>query len=364
MSISLLLLLLAPLASPVEAPPADPIAAEAGAPATDATETAASEAANYLPMRLDAARTATLAWAATVPGTGDRTAVVTPLWETADAGLSGRMLHQLVVQSFILADPAVQNVFNGLDHRTPSLVPPDVAAVADRSADAFFGTNLRLSAAQFLTDARMYEEALELFAAADLGHAVDPASALFYRAVCEHQLLLKDEGLATLASLADRTAEVPESYTAVARLMQADLEAIEPDSLDEVAKMMRDVERRLELARGGKRVQKKEDEIIGKLDDVIQKIEQQMSKGKGPGSPGNTNNPNNPAQESTVKGAPGEGEVDHKTVRRQGGWGDLPPRERDAAKAEIEKNFPAGYNRLIEEYFLKRSQARDAAGQK
>ena len=38
---------------------------------------------------------------------------------------------------------------------------------------------------------------------------------------------------------------------------------------------MKDVERRLELGRGGQRVQKQEDEIVVALDAIIEKLEQQ-----------------------------------------------------------------------------------------
>ena len=91
---------------------------------------------------------------------------------------------------------------------------------------------------------------------------------------------------------------------------------------------------------------------------MIKKIEQQMSQSSSSngGGSGNQSQSSNPLGDSIVKGSTAPGEVDEKDVRRNGGWGDLPPREREQAKNEIEKAFPSNYRRLINEYFLKRTQ--------
>lgn len=306
------------------------------------------------PMAFEAAREKTFAWAAKTerpPGT------VTRLWENVEAGVPARGVAELVIRSFSAAEPSVAELLGSIDLRQPPLVAPDVDSVLNGSEDEFFRTNLGLHTGRLLTDARLYDEALAVFEAVDWAEAVDPAAGLFYKAVCEHQLLMKEEGLKTIARL-EAAEGVPESYSSVARLMRAELEALEPESLGEVAGLMRDVERRLDLARGGQRVQKKEDEITARLDEMIKKIEQQMSQSNsgGSGSNGGRNRSNNPLGESVVKGETAPGEVDPKNVRREGGWGDLPPREREAAKNEIEKAFPSNYGRLINEYFLKRAR--------
>src|SRR5690606_25036867 len=99
-------------------------------------------------------------------------------------------------------------------------------------------------------------------------------------------------------ALENRTENVPESYAALIGLMRVDLEALEADSLDEIARLMRDVERRLGLARGGQRVQQREDEIVTKLDEMIKKIEEQMnqaSSSSGGSAGGNSNQSSSPA---------------------------------------------------------------------
>jgi predicted Zn-dependent protease len=64
--------------------------------------------------------------------------------------------------------------------------------------------------------------------------------------------------------------------------MQHDLSMLKDGSLDDVSRRMEDVERRLELARAGKRVRRKEDEIVAMLDKLIEKIEKEQQKKQQP----------------------------------------------------------------------------------
>ena len=60
--------------------------------------------------------------------------------------------------------------------------------------------------------------------------------------------------------------------------MQADIKPLKEDSLDEIARLMNDVERRLALGRTGKTVREKEQSIVDKLDKMIDKLEQQQQQ--------------------------------------------------------------------------------------
>jgi len=316
------------------------------------------ETSSFAPMPFDEARDRTFAWAAAVAGADDVPQQVREVWANVEPGIPARGINELVIRSFAALDEPTRQLLAKLDLRNPPVVALDLGEV-ERTADEFHRANVTLAVARFLTEARLYDEAHALYAQADFADAVDPATALFFKAVCEHQLLLKKEGLATLEQLLDRTDAVPESYATVARLMRSELEALEDDSLDEIAALMRDVERRLELARGGERVQKKEDEIASKLDEMIKKAEEQMqksSKSSSGNSSGGSNQPNNPLGDSVVKGSTAPGEVNSKDVRREGDWGDMPRREREQAKNEMERAFPSNYGRLINEYFLKRTR--------
>jgi hypothetical protein len=314
-------------------------------------------------MSFNEARDRTFAWAASMARTEEPPQQVRDVWNNVEPGIPARAINDLVIRSFSVLDEPARQLVATLDLRNPPVAAPDLSQI-ERSSDDFYRSNVLLSVARFLTEARLYDEAHSLYADADLAAAVDPATALFFKAVCEHQLLMKKEGLHTLDEL-DRAEAVPESYAAVARLMRSELEALEDDSLDEIAALMRDVGRRLELARGGQRVQKREDEITSKLDEMIKKAEEQMNKSSrssSGNSSGGSNQPNNnPLGESVVKGSTAPGEVDPKDMRREGGWGDLPRREREQAKNEMERAFPSNYGRLINEYFLKRTRGEQPA---
>ncbi|HUG91141.1 MAG TPA: hypothetical protein VML55_09920, partial [Planctomycetaceae bacterium] len=156
----------------------------------------------------------------------------------------------------------------------PPLVPPESAAIFE-TPNEFYNGAMRQFYALYLSQRKMYDEALEQFAGLDPARSLDPASYFYFKAVAEHELLMKTEGLASIATLLDGVENVPVRYQAVAALMKHELEALQLDSLDEVARKMRDVERRLDLARAGEKVQRREDEIIATLDEIIEKLEQQ-----------------------------------------------------------------------------------------
>ncbi len=207
-----------------------------------------------------------------------------------------------------------------------------------------------------LCASQMYEEALGLLGSASVNELVDPAAYFFYKGVCEHHLLMKQDGLASLGHLLERTAAVPVRYRQVAELMKYDLESLEANSLDEVARKMADVERRLELGRAGPRVQKLEREIISQLDEMIAKIEQQQGGGGG-SSGGNSNQAGDqPLEDSIVKGSTAPGKVDNKDIGHQDGWGNLPEKDQAKAKQILGTLYPAHYQKAIEEYSRKSAE--------
>lgn len=294
-------------------------------------------------------------WAAE-RGLGDaqRLKQIGTLWSFGTGEPAPRDLLDRVIQTFTLADPKTEEFVRQCALATPPLVPPDVQPLLSGQTDEFYRQNLRLFYARYLTQRTMYDEALDLFAEIDPRQVVDPATCLFFKAVCQQQLLLKEEGLKTLNDLLKNTEQVPPSYSTVAQLMQYELQKLEDESLDEIARLMRDVERRLDLGRGGQRVQKREDEVIAKLDKIIEKLEQQQGGGGGGGGQdnggGNSNQSNSPAGDSRVKGTTAPGEVDEKVYKNSGGWGDLPPKAEAKAKQLIDRDFPPHYRAIIEEW--------------
>ena len=242
---------------------------------------------------------------------------------------------------------------------------PDVDAAVD-SSDPFVRDHARLLVARALVRRAMYDEALSQLESLDPADVADPAAVLFLRAVCHHQLQMREEAVAALDAL-DRTDPVPEPTAALAALMRADLKETEPESLREIAGLMRDVERRLDLGRSGDPVRTREQEIVDRLDELIDKLQQQANSGGGGGGqqprggraqgqsrPGEGGA--NPAGDSELKGGEAEGATDPKNVAGAGGWGDLPPKEQAKAKALLDRSYPGHYGRVVEQYFRKTAE--------
>jgi hypothetical protein len=268
--------------------------------------------------------------------------------------VSARLLLAKVIATFALIDEDAKSFVGACTLLNAPLLPPAAKLLSRDGSDPFFQANLRLFYGRYLAQRQLYDEALEVFNKLDPKTVVDPATCLFYKAVCEHQLLMTKAGLVTIGKLLESTEEVPVSYTSVATLMQYELENLRAESLDEVARRMKDVHRRLGLARGGQKVQKEEDKIIATLDKIIEKLEQQQGGGGGGGNgQGKTNQPSSPANDSGIKGTTAPGHVDRKNFRKQGGWGDLPPKEEARAKNLINRNLPPHYKQAVEQYFKK-----------
>ena len=96
------------------------------------------------------------------------------------------------------------------------------------------------------------------------------ASLLFYKAAVYHRLLAKDGELAALTRLLENEQTIPQRYATLARLMQADLGALKTDSLDEIARLMDSIHIRLGHGRAGRRVRQEEDDVVAKLDKLIE----------------------------------------------------------------------------------------------
>ena len=226
--------------------------------------------------------------------------------------------------------------------------------------DRWVRNNLRLHYARWLAQHELYDESLDLIRSLKPDDVVDPASLLFYQSAAYHFLLNKTEGLATIEKLLENEENIPRRYSLTASLMAADLKPLKTDSLDEIARLMDDIERRLRLQRAGKRVRQEEDDVVAKLDKMIEELEKQQKEGQPGGGAGNSNNPSQPMQESQIGGGPiGEGNVDPKQLAAREGWGNLPPKERQEALQQITKDLPAHYREAVEEYF--RKLARDGA---
>ncbi len=273
-------------------------------------------------------------------------------WPQETPPLDESALLELLAVTFSEVSPSAREVYQICSQSTVPLglprwklleVPPE--SVVDRT--------MRVYLARWLVQHELYDEALEVCGDLRPDEVLVPATLLFYQSVAHHKLLQKDKCLAVLARLLANQSSLPRRYRDVAQLMAADLAPLQPDTLDEVARMMDDIRRRLDLGRAGKIVRQKEDEVIAKLDKMIEELERQLQQQQQQGAGGGTLQPTQPAQDSVPLGGSGPGNVAQRDIGHGAGWGNLPPREREEALQEVTKNLPSHYRTVIEEYFRK-----------
>ena len=156
----------------------------------------------------------------------------------------------------------------------PTEVP---SLVKDRKLPAFYRANLALAYGKALSNRRIYEEALEALEAVKPEQVVDPATLLFHRAVAEHGLMKARESNTTIVRLLDDVTDAPERYKMVAALMVFDMMAWKDKDLGSIARKMDNIERRLDLSRGGPKTQKLQKEVVARLDELIKEMENQNS---------------------------------------------------------------------------------------
>jgi hypothetical protein len=277
-------------------------------------------------------------------------AQVEQLWADPPDDAEQEPLLARLAATCALIEPAAGELIEFCDHVSEVVVLPEFAILRDPQQPALISSNLRLLYGRWLTQHEFYDEAIDQLEALDPQHVVDPAALLFYLSASYHRMPDKQKCLPTIDRLLENESLISRRYATVARLMRADLEPLKPDSLDEIARLMDEMRRRLNLRRAGTRVREQGEEIVAKLDKLIEQIEEQQQQAAAGAA---SLQSSSPAQDSTPMGGKGPGNVDPKQLGTQSGWGNLPPQERQEALQQIGKDLPAHYREVIEEYFRK-----------
>ena len=274
------------------------------------------------------------------------------LWEIPIESNDRSLLLDQLINSFALANKDVRELTTRLETTPATAANIIPTMLADESQNDFLRNNLRLFYARWLAHSDLQDECLQVLEGITPSQVVDPATLLFYQATGYHRILAKDVCLQKIDLLLENEEQLPRRYSTIANLMKADVGPLKSDSLDEVARLMADIRRRLKLGRAGTRVRKEEDDVIAKLDKMIEELEQQQQQQQS-GSGGGSSSSSSPAQDSSNLGGSGPGNVDSKSTKQGDDWGALPPRERQKALQQISKELPAHYREVIEEYFRK-----------
>jgi hypothetical protein len=293
--------------------------------------------------------------AGTTPAADSITARET--WPEQPPADEGADLLDHVIDSLSRVDPRCAALQRSVaaGRATAEQAPADVGWLADAATDVFERDAVRLWLGRERVRRDRFDEGLALLADLDPATAVDPASLLFHRAACQHWLLEADVAVESLDRLLERSGEIPVRYERVARLLRADIAALEDESLDHIARRMRDITRRLDLGRAGPKTLAVQDGVIDSLDKMIKQIEQQQQQqqsqsSSGAGGGGRSGN-GTPMDDSRIAGGKGPGEVTKRDIGDSDGWGKLPPHKREEAMQQIGREFPAHYREAIEQYF-------------
>src|SRR5204862_5348780 len=114
-----------------------------------------------------------------------------------------------------------------------------------------------------------------------------------------------DEAGKTIVRLIQDAVDSPDRYKTVGALILLDMQAWKKD-LGNVARLMDNSERRLDVGRGGPETQKIQKEVIARLDELIKELENKAKKpGGGGGGGGGGGDPNGGS--CPDGGAPGSG---------------------------------------------------------
>ena len=314
-----------------------------------------SEDANSLfrPMASDQALSSVLHWL-TLAGIDEAAAkTATALWaDRQSVDVPADALVDLVVETFAVIDPATKRFVAECAAGGP-VQPPLFDGVR---SDPFYQNSVQLFHARWLAQHRYFDEALVILESLNPDASIDPASLFFYRAVCQQKLLRPAEAADSLVLLLNSTLDVPHRYQIVAEMMQQDLKNTEDGGLPEIARVMSDVQRRLDLGRSGEKVQKQEDQVVALLDKLLEDMQQQQQQQQGGGGSGGGSEQSEGAQgasQSSIKGAAADGEADRKELTENGAWGMLDKQAETQARELIRQQFPANYLDAISRYTKK-----------
>lgn len=281
------------------------------------------------------------------------------LWPDDAEPLDGGELLGRLTASLAVIEPQAQEVVSACQQNTVLLIAPRFAAFDNEKLPPLVRDNLRLLVGRWLGQHDLVDESIELLSGVSTDHVADPATLLFYQAIGQHRLLKKDDCLATVSKLLEHESELPRRYATLAHLMEADIKPLKEDSLDEIARLMDDVRRRLGLSRAGKVVRDEEDQVVSKLDKMIDDMEkkrQDKKKKQQKDTSRSARQPSSPMQDSNAAQLKGPGQVDPKELGSNDKWGNMPPKERQEVLQQIGRELPAHFRETIEEYFKRLAQ--------
>lgn len=247
----------------------------------------------------------------------------------------------------------------------------EVMKPLSQSGDPFLAANARYYLVRGLVDEGRFEEAQT--ALADWPDKLDELAKQtpfaphlgLIRGYCERRNLRYDDAVKTLSLVASRFPNAPEPVEFGVRQLLLEMERREHGDLREVSELMGYVADRLGADDTGQRVRETQDDVLARLDKLIQEKQQQeqqqKKKSSARRSPGGSKDEPQPGSEPPRDGkntsdAPGgAGQIGdlHGAPRAAPGesWGKLPNAERERVLQAIRERFPSRYRQIVEQYY-------------
>ena len=315
----------------------------------------------FAAMPLDQVQTQLMQWIASrnLPKTSTQKAMKRWAAHTQGQDLTSEQLLDAAILSFAEIDADANTLLQ------QSVGEDFTSAIETAGQLNFYAAQVQLFRARWLVQHRFYDDALETLKDLNPDEVIDPASLMFYRAICQSELLQTEEALASISLLQNNTLNPPHRFLVVADMLKKELIERENEGMRNVAELMQDVERRLDIGQSGEQTQTQEDAVIAALDKLLEDLEeqqqqqqqQQQQSGQGQGQQQQQQQQANPLQESRVKnGASGNGDADAKNLTETGQWGLLNSKQEAKAREMIQQKFPSNfidqigrYNRKIAE---------------
>lgn len=181
----------------------------------------------------------------------------------------------------------------------------------------------------------------------------------FWKAVCEFKLNHKPQAVAilkhVLTPLTPHNPPLPERYIVLAVMMQDELKERWTDAdLDNTARKMDNVQRRLSKGLAKNETIKLQKEIMDDLDKRIKDLEDQIAKSNQSSSGGQSQQPQIPVGDSKIMQGTGNGDVSQKKlVITSEVWGKMPAKEKVKVLEAVNRQLPAHIREAAEGFSKK-----------
>ncbi len=162
-----------------------------------------------------------------------------------DEDLSPGQLLERTVRALSIVNPLAGELLQLCQQPRSAQDLPELAVFQDESLPGWAQANLHLYYGCWLANQQLYDESHAQLEELQPDAVVDPAALLFFQGVTHYRRLEKDRALETLTKLLENESQLPRRYVTLARLMQAEMEPLKPDSLVEIERLMDNIKVRL-----------------------------------------------------------------------------------------------------------------------